>query len=260
MAVVTNTTVENARATKTKNGWKVVRQSIFTIDNPTGKNWYDKVAEAVSGLGLEINVSTYGLPDCFLIQIDVLAVTPKAVKLQTTYSQPTAGSYQFQTDTIEFSAVASQESTNKDKYGDEITVKYTYPAGYKRSPHDTALTAAQDQETGKEVPIFVPDKVITYYKKKTTSPQSDMERYQNKTNTSTFYGYDAGMVLCTEISGRSPDGGQTWECVYRFRIRDVGWNPTVVFLRDDGKPPPETDEDSEKIVELYNSENFNNLI
>lgn len=256
---VTLDIVDGAGGRKTKDGWEFERIAIVTGVTGSG---HEKIYNAVNATGMpDIGYSHPTVTSCLLRTIDTIYVDKDQVKLRLNYKQSTVGSSSggFEADTIQVGSSVVQVETNKDIDGNDISVSYEYPIGYKRSPHDTALTAAVTKTDGVFVSKLAPQTTLSFNFLDYVSPESYATNYVGKINSAAWRGYAASTWLCTRIIGVSRDNGDTWQVTCEFQYKSDTWKSTVVFVKDDGKPPDTTDANSEKDYWVYDNIDFNNL-
>lgn len=261
MAKITDDILEGASGTIDYLGWKeFTRIMIVSEISLATTGWLEKVAAALAASGLVIGAQHPTYPAMFLSQIQPEGLANDTIKLTCSYNKSIwKKPPQFEDDAIEVGASIASVETNKDKNNVEMFLKYTYPVGYQRSPHDDPLTAEKIIEVGHLTNKPVADLTWSKNKIENSSPESKAENYVSKVNSSSWRGYPVKTWLCTRIYGRSTDGGETYNVTYDFQYRPDNWDHTAIFIKDDGKPPKETDGDSKKTYSLLKEANFNNL-
>lgn len=121
----------------------------------------------------------------------------------------------------------------------------------------------QPDQTG-TVDIQVPESVLTFSRRESSSPRSKARTYVGKINSVALASgdYDIGTLLCLGIEGESTDGGESYNVTYRFQYRPGKWAATVVYI------DPETDRPHEEVafpstgvvtVDVYAEANFSAL-
>jgi len=85
--------------------------------------------------------------------------------------------------------------------------------------------------------IQIAQSVYRLSRKETESPQAKATEYVGKINSATFLGQETGSWLCTNISGRSGDGGKTWDVSYEFQFDKYQWSATLAYIDPDTNLP-----------------------
>jgi hypothetical protein len=141
-----------------------------------------------------------------------------------------------------------QVETNKTAQGNVITVGYS--------------SGGADQ--GGLVSKLVPNTTISVTRRESGSPGFKSRTYVGKVNAGSW-SRDPGALartwLCTAITGRSTDGGSTYEVNYQFQYREETWDETVVYMdTETGRPAVGiTDGDGIEEYIIYQTANFNAL-
>ena len=150
----------------------------------------------------------------------------------------------------------NQVTTQKDVFGNQITVSHTFD----QADADGNITTTTKTQGG-EVEVQVPATVFQYVRREPISPGILSLEYVGKINGSFFAGADAGKWLCTRIEGQSDDGGQTYTVTYEFQKNDDGWDATVLYIDPDtGRPPIGLVEgEGIKTVQVYRMADFGQL-
>jgi len=166
--------------------------------------------------------------------------------------------YPYEQAQIEVGGSLAQVQTNKDVDGIPITLSYTYPVDYPLDERKRGKTITQ----GGMVPKRINETVLTFSGREAASPLNKSIYYKGTVNNGGWVGMpDAEARTCTDITGKSNDGGETYEVTYVFEYRKDGWDETAVFINpDDGKPPQDlVDGVGIKPVINYTETEFNDM-
>lgn len=251
------------------------------IDGNTGRQTYDgleltriavvtgvtgaahkKLINALAAEGMPLIGSSH--PDsatCWLQVIELDSITGDIIKLRLQYSQKSQSSDKYpqpgEPAQIEVGSSLSQVEANKDIDGNLITVEYTYPDDYK-------LDEKLQGETIKQCSLvsrLTPESTLIFNQTEYSSPGYKSKQYSNKVNDLVWQSGDEGTWLCTNIVGRSNDGGATYHVSYTFQYREDGWDDEAVFIDPNtGRPPEDVEDDvGIKKIKSHKTANFDAL-
>ena len=240
------------------NGWEFERIAIVTGVAGLG---HEKIYNAANTAGMpSIGDAHPTVSYSKLHEIRSIYVDPNKVKFSLIYHYPNFGSSGgFVADSIHVGASVIQVETNKNIADEAFELKYTYPVDYQRSPHDEPLTEAKQITQGVMASKMIPQRTLTIQKEKGYSPESEAAFYVGKINSLTWRGDPPATWLCTQIEGYSDDGGYNYKVTYKFQYKYDTWDPVLVFIKDDGNPPSQTDGNSKITERIYEEVDFNNL-
>lgn len=147
---------------------------------------------------------------------------------------------------IQLGSTVSSGKTTKDKNGTQITVSLT----------------DNPTQTG-EVEVQIPQTVVVFERKESTSPLTKSIAFAGTVNTSTIGDFAARTLLCLGIEGTSSDDGLTWQVTYRFQYNANTWDATVVYVDPDtGRPHDDINigtSDGVTVARVYPESNFSTL-
>ena len=233
-------------------GWRILER-IAIVSGMVSEGWVNKVNEALGAAGVVIGESVHpNATYCYLSKVRPILLSTGDVKLSLVYERYEAGEKE---ETVGASLVSGE--TNVDKNGDEISLEYVYPIGYIKDSSTTALTHTVTATQGKLVSKLVPQASVSITKN-TSNPLDDARNFVGKVNSSSWNGGGAKEWLCTSIWGKRVKAFQ-YRTTYSAQYNPDGWGTDVVFMRDNGTPPPTTDSDSKKTIDVYQEANFGNL-
>jgi hypothetical protein len=121
--------------------------------------------------------------------------------------------------------------------------------------------SGQPDQTG-SVEIQVPEMVLVFTRRESSSPLAKALTYAGKINSASLGGgtFAAQTLLCLGIDADTNDGGISYNVTYRFQYRPGTWVPTVVYI------DPNTDMPHEDVVistntgvvypEIYEEDDF----
>lgn len=205
----------------------------------------------IPAIGSDLSAVDLDLTGCWLRAINAEVMSPGTVKLILHYSHSPIEQL-----VIEAGSTLNQVQTNKDKNDAKISLEYTYPDPFPPNPQFAGTTATQ----GGTFTKMVPERVLVYKQRESTSPQSFAALYEGKVNDATWQGGAAGTWIVASITGRSDNSGIDFVNFYRFQYRKDGWDPEVVFIDPStGKPPPDVGAGGQKVVATYDNFNFTDL-
>lgn len=157
---------------------------------------------------------------------------------------------------IQVGATTKYQSTNKDGYGDNIEVGYTYSSDTK-----WGKASGKTYTTNPKIQVLKPEKVLEYNILSSVNPELLADTLVGRVNAYMWHWYPAGTVLCTAITGVSTDWGVTWRVRYLFQFNWDEWVETVAYVdMVTGKPPSDLVVDTGiKDIDPYPVGNFNLL-
>jgi hypothetical protein len=216
-------------------------------------------------LGDPANTNIPELEGCWLRKIDADPIGDGDFAITMTYQQSQWGILQ-----IDVGSQLSQIETTKDKDGNNIELKYTYPGDYggtEPSSEQTRLKETGELKQGGTVTVFRPEGGRIYTVREGIDPALPQRLYEGKVNDEVWWGQPAGWWLCTSITGTSDNAGAsvviplTFINRYEFQVKLGGWNPDAVYSDDlTGDPVPDAaGPDSLKTVPEYESFDFTDL-
>lgn len=154
---------------------------------------------------------------------------------------------------IEVGATAVTLRSEKDTTGTQITVQ-----------HDFSLSEKPElglQVQGGTVDVQVPQSVFRQQRHESAAPLAKSLQYVGRVNDAAIWTGAARTWLCTGITGRSENGGDSYLVTYEFQYNPETWDQTVIFIDSDtGRPPPGLVADTGvKTLEMQDTETFSNL-
>jgi hypothetical protein len=163
-----------------------------------------------------------------VVDVDLIYETPTAPGVRQNIDFPYGGLL-----LGEARASISQVKTNKDEYGDPITLEHTYPDDEPDFPGET-------RRQGGEIEYFQASTVVTYRGIKTTRyPWMVESALVGKVNANGWGGRGAREWLCTACAWRPLDGGaDRYEFSIEFQHNPDTWDPTAVFIDERTSKPP----------------------
>ena len=160
----------------------------------------------------------------------------------------------------DFDSNISQVMTNKDINGNNITVQYTYPATQDFQFDPRLIGTTQTQGGLLSLPVPEPIYAIKWLVMSTptnTTATLYMDwlkaTYEGKINNAPWafitggISYPKHSALIEKVSGRTSDGGLTYEATMVFHVKPTppggtsgGWDPQATYINaGDGMPPPD---------------------
>lgn len=238
MPTVVLDTIEGASGRQCYDGhgmkaWEFRRVAIVSgiTDPPEGMDILAAAVQAVVGEVGDIGWGTYpNHPDAYIQEFQPEAIDQETVRVTILYKE-----LLYSTAQIEVGTSLTQTESNRDAFGNEIVLNYTYPANY---PIEEKRGKPADPQHGMYQRL-VPETTVTFRRTEYQSPLVKSTQYTGKTNLNNFMGLPPGRWLCTGISGQSDDAGLTWKVVYEFQCRADGWDEQIVFINPDTGRPPE---------------------
>ena len=202
-------------------------------------------------IGSDLSLVDLDLAGCWLRSLDAEILSPGKVKVILHYAHSPVEQL-----VIEAGSALNQVSTNKDIDDIPISLEYTYPDPYPQNPSLAGETVTQGGTFTKQVP----ERILTYQLREPNLPQSFAHLYEGKVNDAPWQNGEASTWLLTSITGRSDNSGTDYLNFYTFQHRKDLWDPEVVFIAVDGKPPPDVVEDTgQKVVISYAEFDFTTL-
>lgn len=260
--------IDGMSAVLTENGWEITRTAI--VKGLTGT----KSAKIISAVN-SAEVIAAGMPEIYdshpdkssakLREIRPSIIDTDTVKCSLVYrSSGVITNPPLDQTIISVGSSVQQVEVNKDTAGD-LSVSHTYTADeiLKFGPFNPALPMPVPQ--GGTISVFRPQTTYEYSRRQSASPGNYALDYVGKVNSSSWKGGAAKTWLCTGITGRSSDNGETYDVTFSFQYNPDTWNPEYVFLMPDGKPPAVTNSNPQagpvdlKRANYYTTANFGSL-
>lgn len=260
MAVVVTDLVERSSASNTVRGWEVDRTfHIEGLDGDETKKLYDA--------GTAPGVPHYGDPHPTIpdIKVESLQIEPSG-----SFSAYVVVHY---ANLFAFRGFGTPERAVIEVSGSIVSTRATTHRNGKEIKIQTAPASAQGgiPEVNGTVDVFEPQATFTYTRREIGDPGDKALRYVNSVNGSPFRGKPRWTWLCTNITGRSIDGGTIFDVTYSFQYNpglppwNRGWQPIAVNY-ENGKVPDNAQPDPTQLemiqytlVDYYREENFNVL-
>lgn len=235
--------IEGASARRTAEGWQVERTAY--VSGLSGDS-DQRMAQAITASGMPaLRQAHPSIGGIFVTGLDATPAGPAAAVVRITYGPPNSSQLpeMGQPPQIDVGATLSQVQTSRDASG---------------SPLIVALGSGPEaQSQVAQVSRFVPQTTVRYSRLETGSPGDKARNYVGKVNATTFFASDPGTWMCTGITGRSHDGGTTYEVTYDFQYNPDGWQPVIQYIDPlTGRPHPDA---SPVTATVYASINFQNL-
>ncbi len=248
----------DARARLTREGWEFDRKAIVYDLAVTGVGAISAHARITAAYAELISVETRRCviddqhptgEDSYLEEVTPEAVDQDKITFGLKYKPPEANETVGEEagSIVEVGASVIQVETNKNAAGNVMFVSF------------------EDNDQGGFVSKFVPNTTISITRREFVSPGTKARNYVGKVNSS-GWGLDSGAQartwLCTGITGRSIDGGETYEVNYQFQYRAETWDETLVYIDPTTGRPPNgvSDEDGINSYIIYQTTNFNNIL
>lgn len=136
---------------------------------------------------------------------------------------------------VSIGATVQTQRTNKDKDGSVIQVGSLDPDADPKPVETKTTKYKQGAMVDKQVPVLA----LNYSRLETSDPTSTIKSYVGKRNSGSFNGFAAKELLCTRITARSNDGGNTYEMEYEFQYDPNKWDATVTYIDPETGVPPQ---------------------
>ena len=234
---------DGATTRQTVNGWRVQRTAYVT--GLTG-DYHQRMAQAIGANGIpDLHTAHPEIDDLFVWSLDATPAGPTAAIVQITYGTNNAHHLTGlnRPAVVEVGASLVQRVTYEDASGEPLLV-----------------TLGEGEDAPSQIAQAVklsPQTTLRFNRLESTSPASKARTYVGKVNDSTFQTSGAGTWLCTAISGRSNDGGATYEVSYDFQYNADSWQPLVVYIDPaSGKPHPDA---TASTAVIYDDVDFDGL-
>ena len=232
-------------------GWSITRMALVTglnsdASSTTGKLVQDACNALIAIVGdrgslcPDITVPTY------LEEFAPEIIASDTCKVRIVYKG-------YPLPTFKFGGALSQVETNLDNTGAAIVVGYTYPSDYPLRTDMAGKTVKQGGLVSRPVPepSFTIKFLVTsgwgivssgVYSSATDYMTWLKMTYEGMVNATAYtLGTLTGLPrtwMCTEVTGVSKDGGNSYEGSFTIQYRARTWDPTVTFIDpNDGKPP-----------------------
>jgi hypothetical protein len=229
--------ISESSLTRDRTGYRIVR--VYSVSGLDPAGAYDPKLQAMLASG----VPQYGeyhpsLPAARVEEVRAIAQGATVVHVHVQYGTP-HGRQPPQVGDAPRLLVSSTVVQRETRYfhGDsgleEMSVK---------SPDDTVTQFV----TAK---VFVPQSIIRYTKRETSSPDAKAKAYVGTVNNADYKDYAAGTLLCTGIRGESDDGEVTFIVTYEFQYSTetdpitsapLGWKVLAEYVDPRHKAPPAT--------------------
>lgn len=240
MATVIVNIVDGESAQWTAEGWTFQRKAV--VHGLTGPA-VTRLRSAVEALGVRIGDPHPDNPLAKLESVSPSMLGQSECEVNLTYKQKGKDPNQSSNNcTIEVSASLGQDDTNVDVDGDPI------------------LMNIGGKEFCGELKKLIPQVVIRASRQEEESPGAKAIEYVGAVNDGGWSLHpeaESRTWMCTGISGRTSDGGLTWEVSYEFSYRPDNWDERfIVHDPTTGKPMAS---DAWQMFQLYEEKSFNAL-
>jgi hypothetical protein len=248
----------DARARLTREGWEFDRKAIvydLTITGDGAISAHERITAAYAELITDaarrcvIGDQHPSGERSFLEEVTPEAVDQDKITFDLKYKPPEANEAVAtdENSVIEVGASLIQVETNKNAAGNVMSVNY------------------DGQEQGGLVGKLVPQTTISITRRESGSPGAKARNYVGKVNSSGWAldsSAQARTWFCTAITGRSTDGGATYEVNYQFQYRPETWDENIVYIDPGtGRPPSDvSDTNGINTYEIYATTNFNSIL
>ena len=229
-------------------GWEFDRIAVVKGLVASGAAAMQSAVESLWTLkGIRFGVGHPSRPSCLLYDIVPEIIDSDTVRLILSYSD----SYLRGFNTAEIGANVTQQETNQNAVGIGIFAAY---------PDKT--------NQGKFISKFIPEMTISLTRLMDnngileTNPQWKAMNFVGKVNEGGWSLHGSALPrtwLCTGITGHSPDHGTTWWVTYTFLYRPNNFDVKVVWVDEDGFPPPDADTYSWQIYTMIDFNLLGNL-
>lgn len=136
--------------------------------------------------------------------------------------------------TISISSAVVTEQTQFDVRGFPLKVSYTG----KLTDDKGETQEVKGEEQVATVEIQRPETIITFTRRERGSPLFFATDAVGSLNVTDIGRFRAGTLLLTRIEADSDDNGFTFNVVYEFQYRPVGWSVSVVYIDPQTDRPP----------------------
>ncbi|HUX01041.1 MAG TPA: hypothetical protein VMY35_08675 [Phycisphaerae bacterium] len=257
MASISVDIVAGSRAVKNRKGWQSAER-IATVTGVTGTG-QAQLDNALNTLGVPaLGAEHPSMSQLFLDEMEPSARGPGVVLIRMIYRRLEDADEPVDEDTgsIEVGTTAEQSERNTDHAGALMTVTY---ASARESEREQQVVT---------VGAYLPKTRMVVRRRETGSPGDRSKLYVGKVNTGPWKldpNCTARQWLCTEISGTSSDGGETYDVRYVFEYRgptsETGnWDIKGYWRGSDGRVPSDLIADAGIVTyQIYKSVDFDNL-
>jgi hypothetical protein len=166
---------------------------------------------------------------------------------------------------IRLGSTVQSVTTNKFFQGSKskfMRLKYKFEEGDQNS------RGLDEEEQIGEVEKQVPITTASFSRQESQRPLKKSQLYVGKTNSSTFLDGKKNTWLCTDITGNTTDGGETYSVNYEFAFNSETWSPVVSYINPETRLPPVgafteagaiKQPDAVKSFQIYQTIDFNKL-
>lgn len=132
--------------------------------------------------------------------------------------------------------------TEKDIKGEPLIVKYTQIN--EQMLGGSLQQVYQEKTYAGRAKYHLPVIGFRFERKESQAPTAKAKTYLGKVNKGQFFGYGARMLLVTELSGVTNDGGETYQVVYEIMVGPShGWDAKMRYVDElSGKTPEDAEE------------------
>jgi hypothetical protein len=209
----------------------------------------DRLRAALEVTGVpRIGESHPTIPNLYAQDLQVEPDGPTAAVITVRYRSRAAHSGQ--PPLLEVGSSVVQTTTDTDATGTRITVSYS-PSGL----------AADTKTQGANLSILAPQTTLRFTRTEDASPLAKARTFVGTVNRTAVFDSAAGTWLCTAITGRSADGGGSYELTYEFQYESAGWQPKAIYIDPrTNRPPSDLVTDvGVKTVSIYPEREFKDL-
>lgn len=210
---------------------------VYRVDGLTGdtSTWLDRALQA-DGLPARYQAHPSRLGAVVTRRV-ATPDGPDAVRVVITYSVPTGSGLQLEPDVdpgvVELGVQVSSEVVTTDVNGDPVIVRYD------EQTEDIfgdiqIVTNSQVVEVERQAA----QAVASLTRVESVYPFDKALDYTGRVNKLAVFGKPAGTWLCTGITARTEDRGQTYEVTYSFAYKPDGWEVEAVYIDDETNRPP----------------------
>jgi hypothetical protein len=236
-------------------GQGVTATRVFKVENATGSPSQIIYHSVITGALPKIGDPHPGIPNIFLESLNGNPINSNIVQVTAKYSPPTfrnpeeAAKVQ-----ISVSGTIQNVQTNKHivrngaiEEEELMTLEYTYPKGQAPDGVD------KEKKSIPTVEKQVANIVIRMTRLEEENPINLANQYVSKLNLKKFLGTAQFTWMCTNISGQSNDGGESYQNTYEFQYAPDGWKIDAAFADEQtGKIPADIEEGVNKNKALKN--------